>query len=98
MELRGTLRTLSGGAPEPVTVLQLSDAGCTVESSTPLDLGARVEVEVEVEGATTTGTGVVMSSNELQLIYGIRFEARRKGQRAAAGRTPIEDGRDRAGD
>jgi hypothetical protein len=84
MELRGMLRASVGGASEPITVLQLNEAGCTIESTRPLDLGIEVEVEVEVEGFEAVRAGVVMSSNELQLVYGIRFVGDSGGEDAGA--------------
>lgn len=73
MELRGVLRAPPGGAPERVTVLQLSDHGCLIEASRPLELGERVELELAIAGEIAAAQGLVSSSNELQLLYNIRF-------------------------
>lgn len=68
------LRASTGGPLEPVTVLQLSETGCLIESSRSLELGERVVLEVVSDGELGSASGTIVSSNELQLLYSIRFE------------------------
>ena len=72
------LRAPTGGSPEPVAVFQVTETGCIIESSRPLELG--VHVQIEVDGVVAAG--VVTSSNELQLVYGIQFSGKPEGSAA----------------
>ena len=77
MELPAVLRASTSEGSEvvvAVTVLELGDGGCLIEASQPVELGDRVAVELAVAGERVEASGIVIASNELQLLYSIRFD------------------------
>lgn len=81
----GTRLHREDGRVWPVTTLQLSSNGCLIEADSQLSLGAEVELEFVLpsNGERIVIDGVVVSSNELQLLYGVRFGEERASERLA---------------
>jgi hypothetical protein len=78
--------SLAGRArPLAVIVRQLSKNGCAVESDVQVAVGTEVELRFVLPSnqERITLSGQVVSGNELQLIYGIRFAAEHGLERLA---------------
>ena len=69
----------------PATILQLSENGCLFEVESPISVGEAVFLTFVLPstGERLELTGAVVSGNELQLLYGMRFDTKKETERLA---------------